>query len=263
MWMLVPLCASAPADAAPIDQTHVEHLGDGYTVVTVDLTAAELRMFGGAGGISMSEAKVAAERSGASAQALMNGGMYGHDDGPIGLFVLDGQVRHALNTKEGAGNFHLMPNGVFYVDVGGKAHVDVTATVAALDLATVRDATQSGPMLLIDGAVHPEFRPESTNKLPRNGVGVSPDGNTVYLVISDGSVRFHDFATMFRDELHCEDALFLDGVVSLLWNGTAEQGASVRFGVVITASVPAPAASPAPELRGKGANRRRHERGSR
>ncbi len=245
------------AHAEPVEQRHVEHLGDGYTVVTVDLQTAELRMFGGAGGISMGEAKAAAERNGATARALMNGGMYGHDDGPIGLFVLNGQVRHTLNTNEGDGNFHLMPNGVFYVDTLGKAHVDVTSVVATLDLATVRDATQSGPMLLIDGAVHPEFRAESTNKLPRNGVGVSPDGNTVYLAISDGSVRFHDFATMFRDELHCEDALFLDGVVSLLWDGgeTDFGGSSVRFGVVITASIPAPSG-----LREDDAYRGRHER---
>lgn len=254
---MIAWVASLDAHAGSIDTAHVEHLGDGYTVVTVDLATAELRMFGGAGGISMGEAKVAAERKGAHVEALMNGGMYGHDDGPIGLFVLDGQVRHALNTNEGDGNFHLMPNGVFFVDTAGKAHVDVTSAVAALDLTTVRDATQSGPMLLIDGAVHPEFREQSTNRLPRNGVGVSPDGNTVYLAISDGSVRFHDFATMFRDELRCEDALFLDGVVSLLWDGkdAAFGGSSVRFGVVITASVPGPSALPVED-----ANRRRHER---
>lgn len=258
--MIVALLTLAQAVAGPIDARHVEHLGDGYTVVTVDLLQAELRMFGGAGGISLGEAKVAAGRDGADVRYLMNGGMYGHDDGPIGLFVLDGKVRHAINTNAGDGNFHLMPNGVFYVDTSGKGHVHVTATVATLDLTTVRHATQSGPMLLIDGAVHPEFRAESANKLPRNGVGVSPDGNTVYLAISDGSVRFHDFATMFRDELHCEDALFLDGVVSLLWDGSDTDfgGSSVRFGVVITASIPGPPALPEPD-----AHRGRHERGSR
>ncbi|MFC3214669.1 hypothetical protein [Novosphingobium panipatense] len=43
----------------------------------------------------------------------MNGGMFDAEGGPIGYYVEDGEKGKSLNTNEGFGNFHLLPNGVF------------------------------------------------------------------------------------------------------------------------------------------------------
>jgi uncharacterized protein YigE (DUF2233 family) len=71
-------------------------------------------------------------------------------------------------------------------------------------------ATQSGPMLVIDGTLHPAFIVGSDSLKPRNGV-CAPRPSEVRLVITEGSVNFHDFGRFFRDRLGCDNALFLDG----------------------------------------------------
>ena len=145
---------------------------------------------------------------------VMNAGMYDWRLNPIGLLVEDGQTLKPLNRREGPGNFHLMPNGVFFVDAGGRA--GVTASDAwSVQSPTAQFATQSGPMLVIKGALHPAFEPNGRSRYRRNGVGVRTDG-TVVLAISRDVVSFGAFARLFRDRLNCPDALFLDGAVSAL-----------------------------------------------
>ena len=78
-------------------------------------------------------------------------------------------------------------------------------------------ATQSGPMLVIDGKIHPRFSEGGTSYKRRNGVGV-PDGHTAIFAISENAVNFHDFAKLFRDGLKCSNALFFDGTVSSLYS---------------------------------------------
>jgi len=71
-------------------------------------------------------------------------------------------------------------------------------------------ATQSGPMLVINGRLHPRFDRNSTSLKARNGVGVRADGKVVF-AISQAEVSFDAFARLFRDALNCPNALFLDG----------------------------------------------------
>ena len=49
----------------------------------------------------------------------MNAGMFDVRGAPIGLYVENGDQRHAISTTDGPGNFHLKPNGVFWVDAAG------------------------------------------------------------------------------------------------------------------------------------------------
>ncbi len=230
--LMLTACVFEPAASETVTIRTVEHLGDQYTVVTVPLgTEADIRLYGGrSGGSTFTDAITVAESEHRQTIVLMNGGMFGQDHGPVGLFVANGEARHTLNLRDGDGNFHLKPNGVFWLDTRGIAHVTVSEGFDA-DRSPVMFATQSGPMLLIDGTVHPEFRPDSTNKLVRNAVGVSSNGDTVHLVISQGAVRFHDLATLFRDKLACEDALFLDATVSKLW--TDGDVPTSNFGAII------------------------------
>ena len=144
----------------------------------------------------------------------MNAGMFEPDLSPVGLLVQDGQQVSPLNLSDGNGNFFLKPNGVFFVSESGPRIVE-SAEYPALAQG-VRLATQSGPLLVHNGLLHPAISAASTSRLLRNGVGIS--GDTIMFVISEQPVNFYEMAIYFRDELHCPDALYLDGVVSSLYS---------------------------------------------
>lgn len=141
----------------------------------------------------------------------MNGGMYHDDLSPVGLFVENGIERQPISTRAGWGNFHLLPNGVFYVASGKPGVMETQAYIREKPKADY--ATQSGPMLVIDGKLHPRFLPDSDSLKIRNGVGVDAAGR-VHFVISKDPVSFYAFASLFRDELGCDNALYLDGTIS-------------------------------------------------
>lgn len=145
----------------------------------------------------------------------MNAGMYHPDRSPVGLYRAEGRDLARLVTSAGPGNFGLLPNGVFCIRAGGFAVIETRAY--ANGSPDCRFATQSGPMLVIGGALHPRFLQGSDSRYIRNGVGVSADGNHAYFVISDGAVNFHTFARVFRDALGVRDALYFDGNVSRLY----------------------------------------------
>lgn len=146
----------------------------------------------------------------------MNAGMYDEEGRPIGLYVEGGAPRHRLNLRQGPGNFHLLPNGVFAVDDRGRVSV-TPSRLFARTKRPVRWATQSGPMLVIGGKLHPRFDTDGPSRLVRNGVGVAGP-RTAWFAISEEGVSFGRFARLFRDALGCTDALYLDGTVSSLWD---------------------------------------------
>lgn len=154
----------------------------------------------------------------------MNGGMYEDDLSPVGLHVEKGEEIRPANLRDGWGNFHLKPNGVFFLK-NGKAGVETTEVFVRRQ-ERMDYATQSGPMLVIRGKLHPKFLPDSDSLKIRNGVGVDRQGH-VWFVISEDRVRFHDMALLFRDQLNCPDALYLDGSISSVY--APEQGRFDRF----------------------------------
>ncbi|MEM1087041.1 MAG: phosphodiester glycosidase family protein [Pseudomonadota bacterium] len=145
----------------------------------------------------------------------MNGGMYHEDRSPVGYYRDAYGDRANLNLNDGPGNFHLKPNGVFWIK-SGRAGVLESEAYAKADIDPTY-ATQSGPMLVIDGEIHPALNPEGVSRKRRNGVGVSADGQTVHFAISDSAVTFHEFASLFQTVLETPNALFLDGQVSRLY----------------------------------------------
>jgi uncharacterized protein YigE (DUF2233 family) len=122
--------------------------------------------------------------------------------------VEQGRELVRVSTKSGYGNFHMKPNGVFYVTGDGAAVAETRAFLKQRPRTAL--ATQSGPMLVIDGRLHPRFDRDSTSLKARNGVGVRADGKVMF-AISQGEVSFDAFAHLFRDGLNCPNALFLDG----------------------------------------------------
>jgi len=143
----------------------------------------------------------------------MNGGMYHKNRDPVGLYIENGAPASKLNTNEGPGNFHLLPNGVFWI---GEDGTGVTAA-EDFDETGVKFATQSGPMLVIENTLHHAFKEKSTSLRIRNGVGQTADGRLIF-VKSEIPVNFHTLARFFRDELKTPNALFLDGTVSKLYS---------------------------------------------
>ena len=165
----------------------------------------------------LSDLEVALGGRAAKVAFAMNAGMYDEDGRPIGLAVVEGRQKHPINRREGGGNFHLLPNGVFQVDKNGRAQI--IATPQWRPSRSIRLATQSGPMLVIHGKLHPAFEPDGSSRYVRNGVGIAP-GGTAQFVISGEPVSFGKFARFFRDALQAREALFLDGAVSALWDPT-------------------------------------------
>ncbi len=164
----------------------------------------------------------------------MNAGMFDDEGDPIGYYVEDSERLKTLNTQDGEGNFHLDPNGVFFGS-GDTWEIRTTEDF----LANVSDrpefGTQSGPMLLIDGKLHPEISTDGESRLVRNGVGIDGQGRA-HFVISNAPISFGKLARFYRDELSVSDALYLDGNVSALWNpatGRLDTGAAIGPLIVV------------------------------
>ncbi len=215
-----------------------------YSICEIDMTQADLRVFlndaesGDTLG-SFSAVDAALREDGLTLEFGMNAGMYHSDRRPVGLYIEDGQEAAGVVTQKGPGNFGLLPNGVLCIREG---RADVIETLRYVDEAPVcRHATQSGPMLVVDGALHPRFLIDSDSLYIRNGVGTSADGTRAVFVISTDAVNFHTFGRLFRDHLGLPQALYFDGNISRLY--APELGRSdigFPMGPIIGSVVPAP-----------------------
>jgi uncharacterized protein YigE (DUF2233 family) len=217
--LLAVLAAGVPARAQELCQPDTYEAAL-YTVCTVDLASMDLALYAADtdGSPYGSFASLAAALAGEGKQLIfaMNAGMFDDKLKPIGLYIENGWRIKKANTRDGYGNFHMKPNGVFYI-AGREA--GVMETQAFLRSGIAPDyATQSGPMLVIDGAIHPKFSPDSTSFKRRNGVGVI-DGHKAVFVISEDAVTFYAFAKLFAERLGAQNALFFDGTVSSLFYG--------------------------------------------
>ncbi|WP_065333625.1 phosphodiester glycosidase family protein [Tritonibacter mobilis] len=204
--------------AAAVECRDESYQGNRYSLCEVDASREELRLFlrddTGAvmGHFSTIEDRLTAE--GKTLSFATNAGMYHTDRSPVGLYLEDGNEEMRLVTNPGPGNFGLVPNGVFCLRDG---RADVIETLAfEASATTCKSATQSGPMLVIDGALHPKFLQDSDSRYIRNGVGTSADGRRVVFAISRNTVNFYDFASLFRDHLDLPQALYFDGNISRL-----------------------------------------------
>jgi len=170
----------------------------------------------------------------ASIAFAINGGMYGDDLRAVGYYVENGERLGELDRGAGTGNFYMKPNGVFFGS-GGSWRVLGSNTF----FNTVGDrpqfGTQSGPMLLVDGKLHPEIQDNGPSKAIRNGMGVDGKG-AAHFVISRGEVSFGQLARYFRDEVKLANALYLDGAVSSLWDPATGRQDKGRVGPIIVVS---------------------------
>ena len=167
----------------------------------------------------------------------MNAGMYHEDRSPVGLYIENGRQLKKLSTTDGPGNFSMKPNGVFYVD-GAKPGVLETKEFARRRLKP-KFATQSGPMLVINGRLHPRFLADATSRNRRNGVGVK--GSKVFFALAETPVTLHQFARAFRDVLKTPNALYLDGSISRLYAADIHRNdIGFPMGPIVAVSAPLP-----------------------
>ena len=177
-----------------------------FTVCTVDPSAERLRLFlYRQDGLPVGTFKNVDNELARNGEQLklsfaMNAGMYSQQLTP-------------LITSAGPGNFGLLPNGVLCLTDKSARVIESHRFAQTHPRCTF--ATQSGPMLVIDNALHPRFLPNSNSRYVRNGVGVSSD-HMVHFAISNSPVNFHVFARLFRDILNTPQALYLDGNISRL-----------------------------------------------
>lgn len=198
----------------------LEHAGISWQIARVDLRAARLELAGQdptwRGPRSIERLQAALTDAGQRLLWATNAGMFHFGGRPVGLHVEGGHVRAALETQDGFGNFYMRPNGALLVGDDG-ARIRETSEVAAAP-GTPRVASQSGPLLLRSGRMHPAVRPGFGRRVSRSGVGAAgPD--VLWFALSDGGASFHDIATLFRDVLACPDALYLDGSISAWFEG--------------------------------------------
>lgn len=186
---------------------------------------------------------------GIEVETLMNGGIFEPGGIPSGLLVQDGKETSPVNRKKGEGNFFLQPNGIFLISDGGAAVIR-TDEYPLKDV-VVKQAVQSGPLLLRRGKIHSAFNAESESKLHRNGVGVTKDGEVVLIMTdfhSEKFVNLYQFAQLFKS-LDCDDALFLDGDLSQMRSGADMEKQSNSFGSIfaVVKSAEEPTAEPEAE----------------
>ncbi len=166
----------------------------------------------------------------------MNGGMFDEDGRPVGYYVEDGRRLTVLNQNEGPGNFHMLPNGVFFgMGAQGPWFVWSTERFARDNAGRPQFATQSGPMLVVNGELHPAIDNDGNSRRIRNAVGVDASGRA-HFVISEEPVSFGRMARYYRDVLNVDNALFLDGTVSSIWdpaNGRLDDRAPIGPLIVV------------------------------
>ncbi|MGO8740650.1 phosphodiester glycosidase family protein [Rhodoblastus sp.] len=224
-WVGLALAPAAKAVAAPFPFfgdaagpcANLVADGYSYTICRFDPAKSDLRLFWRAPNKAPLGSFEAAATMLAPDEKLvfaMNAGMFDDKQAPLGLYIEKGVELKRVNLRGGGGNFHLTPNGVFYVG-GGKA--GVLETSEFIQKRPKADyATQSGPMLVVNGTIHPRINAAGVSEKIRNGVGIDGKGEAVF-AISNQPVTFYRFASLFHDVLGCDNALFLDGSISALY----------------------------------------------
>jgi uncharacterized protein YigE (DUF2233 family) len=237
---IVAACSDSGTAAAEPQSFCQQKLFEGSRFTVCDNNGGELRLFAaGKNDAPVRTFTDAGRKLDVSRVAFaMNAGMFDEDGRPIGYTIAGGPALRPLNLRGGPGNFHLKPNGVFMILYGGRPAIFPSNKIPEFRCAPEL-ATQSGPMLVIDGKLHPKFDADGSSRLIRNGVGVR-DGKALF-VISEQPVSFGKLARFFRDALKTPNALYFDGSVSSLWDpANGRQDSHSPLGPIIVALKPAP-----------------------
>jgi uncharacterized protein YigE (DUF2233 family) len=188
-----------------------------YSILRVNLKAAFIKMlWRNPSGVPYGSLSEAYRQFGDELLAVTNAGIYAGNKTPEGLHIEGGKQLQPLNPDNGEGNFYWKPNGVFYVADDGAGIVETESFNSLKKEAGILEATQSGPLLVIEGEVNRNLKPDSRSLYARNGIGVK-SADEVIILVSEDEASLYDFASVFANQLHCRNALYLDGCVSQLY----------------------------------------------
>lgn len=151
---------------------------------------------------------------------ITNAGMFTKEYKALGYLSYKEKQISAINLGESDyGNFYLKPNGIFYINnnIGNILESERFNKIILEKNIIPYLATQSGPLLLNEGNIHPAFNKGSKNRYIRNGVGIINNRNLIVFAISNRPVNFYDFSVFFRDFLNSNNALYLDGNISIMY----------------------------------------------
>jgi uncharacterized protein YigE (DUF2233 family) len=161
VWMLA---AGIARHAEAVEFSTVESAGKRFAVCRIDVRKERLQLFlnddSGQPFKRLDRLSSALEAKGKKLVFAMNAGMFDRNFSPVGLMVVGGKQSSPLNTSAGEGNFFLKPNGVFLISDSGARVIETSEYPLAGAPAIV--ATQSGPLLLRNGKIHPAFKPASS-----------------------------------------------------------------------------------------------------
>lgn len=206
-----------PYAAEGVEVSCLTHKQVRYSVVRVNLKAASIKMlWRNPAGVAYGSLSEAYRQFGDDLLAVTNAGIYAENKTPSGLHIEGGITLRSLNLDNGEGNFYWKPNGVFYVADDGAGILEAEKFNALDKRAGITEATQSGPLLVIEGEVNHNLKPDSNSLYARNGIGVK-SADEIYILVSEDEVNLYDFASVFANQLACPNALYLDGCVSQLY----------------------------------------------
>lgn len=135
---------------------------------------------------------------------------------PIGLYVYNKKLMKNIEAADGTGNFFLKPNGALLIT---DKDVIVCQTSEINNHQNITYGIQSGPMLIINSQIHPQFNPNSNNKHIRSAVGKYKNKNGedfIVFAISQEEVTFFEIAQFFNKQYNCSNALCIESEGSVM-----------------------------------------------
>lgn len=208
-------CVVTPASAVALRcMRFEEHL---YAVADVNLQTEEIVFTTSNDKRAETFPEIVNNLSSAGVKPILvtNAGIYGTDNRPLGLLISPQGKLHDVNAAAGSGNFS-WDSAVFQVSDDGTASIvparswhDNPHTIAA---------TQSGPQLASSAKINQSFQPQSKWSFRRTSIGIDQSNRRlVRLVVSREPVTLFELATFMVKELHCSEALHLDGDLSAFY----------------------------------------------
>ena len=137
-------------------------------------------------------------------------GFYDNGGNHVGLLQIEGKEFFGvdLGTK-GNGNFYLAPNGVFSFDSSTKRITESNAY--STNRYKSKNSIQSGPLLIVNGELHPKLNLFSLNKHGRSAICSIPQNGQIYtlFITALDPVNMYTFSMVLKQRFNCDYALLV------------------------------------------------------
>lgn len=203
-----------PMSVGAIAQTQIDGVTYGIYHAPAERVSLHWQDADGIAYDSLRQLKRALNAQGTQPVMLMNAGIFTNQHTPAGLWIERGNTLSPLNQKTGKGNFHIQPNGVFYLQ-HKQAHILTTQAFAKYQ-PQAEYAVQSGPMLLIDGKINSRFIKGLSSPYKRNAVCTTRSGALYFIMTTHYVEQWPSFYQLSEalQRIGCYQALYLDGSIS-------------------------------------------------